>query len=228
MADVSSKPPTINEREYYTAMSHFYRGEISRIMIWRQRLDTTSNWAVVTSTGVITFALGHPEITHFVFMIGNVLVFLLLIIEGRRYRYYDAFSARVRMLEAHFLVPVVMRSTGMLEGDWRRMLAEDLILPEFKIGVRESVSYRLKQNYIWILGVMQFAWATKVCLHSGPIHSLGDFLRALQSQQILAPWIFWILLIGFYSMLIALVFYSPRNRRVSGEMNRRSRPHWNI
>jgi uncharacterized membrane protein len=27
---------------YVNAMSHFYRGELGRIMIWRQRLDVTT------------------------------------------------------------------------------------------------------------------------------------------------------------------------------------------
>ncbi|MGH8165107.1 MAG: DUF2270 domain-containing protein, partial [Rhodanobacteraceae bacterium] len=31
---------------YVAALSHFYRGELGRIMVWRTRLDTTINWAV--------------------------------------------------------------------------------------------------------------------------------------------------------------------------------------
>ena len=87
--------PPIQDRNYYTAVAHFYRGEMGRIMIWRQRLDTTTNWAIITATGVVSFALGSREVSHVVFLLANFIVFLLLIIEGRRYRYYDAFRARV-------------------------------------------------------------------------------------------------------------------------------------
>ncbi|WP_372836558.1 DUF2270 domain-containing protein, partial [Puniceibacterium confluentis] len=30
------------------AIAHLYRGEVYRSTIWRTRLDTTTNWAVVT------------------------------------------------------------------------------------------------------------------------------------------------------------------------------------
>jgi uncharacterized membrane protein len=32
-----------------TALSHLYRGEVYRSTVWRTRLDTTTNWAVVTT-----------------------------------------------------------------------------------------------------------------------------------------------------------------------------------
>ncbi|MFY8269070.1 MAG: DUF2270 domain-containing protein, partial [Terrimicrobiaceae bacterium] len=38
---------------YVTALSHFYRGELGRIMVWRQRLDITTTWAITTSTTII-------------------------------------------------------------------------------------------------------------------------------------------------------------------------------
>ena len=41
---------------YVNAMSHFYRGEMGRIMVWRQRLDITTNWAITSSTAIITIA----------------------------------------------------------------------------------------------------------------------------------------------------------------------------
>ena len=37
--------------EFNTAMVHFFRAEVQRANVWRQRLDTTTNWAVV-STGI--------------------------------------------------------------------------------------------------------------------------------------------------------------------------------
>ena len=101
--------PPIDAKDYYTVMIHFYRGELGRIMIWRQRLDVTTNWAIVGATAMITFGLSAESNTHLIFMFANFLVFLLLTIEARRYRFYDAFRARVRMLEAHFIMPVMMQ-----------------------------------------------------------------------------------------------------------------------
>jgi uncharacterized membrane protein len=42
--------------EFTTAMVHFFRAEIQRANVWRQRLDTTTNWAVVTTGAAISFA----------------------------------------------------------------------------------------------------------------------------------------------------------------------------
>jgi uncharacterized membrane protein len=35
--------------EFNTALIHFYRGEVQRSNTWRNRLDTTTNWAVLTA-----------------------------------------------------------------------------------------------------------------------------------------------------------------------------------
>ncbi len=208
----------IEDREYYTAMVHFYRGELGRIMVWRQRLDMTTNWAVVAATGIITFALSHPEITHVIFLVANIMLFLLLVIEGRRYRYYDAFRARVRMLEVHFLVPVVMRRAEVIEGDWRHLLAEDLLIPSFKIGMCEAIARRLRRNYMWLFGILFASWILKVFVHSGSISSLKGFFIAAQNSQPFSPWIFWLSKILFYGTIIWLTVYGHQKRRASGEM----------
>ena len=75
----------------------------------------------------------------------------MLWIEARRYRFYDAFRARVRMLEAHFLVPMVMENRDMLQGEWKKLVCEDLILPSFKIsetrGRRAPVETQLRFHF---------------------------------------------------------------------------------
>src|SRR5580700_9169661 len=97
-------------------MSHFYRGEISRIMVWRQRLDLTTNWAITSSTAIITISFANAGVPHIIFFFNIAIVWVMLWIEARRYRFYDAFRARVRMLEAHFLVPIVSQNTSLLEA----------------------------------------------------------------------------------------------------------------
>jgi uncharacterized membrane protein len=74
----------------------------------------------------------------------------MLWIEARRYRFYDAFRARVRMLEAHFLVPMVMENRDLLQANGRSWSCEDLILPCFKISKLEAIGRRLKRNYVFI------------------------------------------------------------------------------
>lgn len=207
---------------YYTSMVHFYRGELGRIMSWRERLDTTTNWAVASATALMSVGLSRADVPHFVFLMANLVIFLLLSIEGRRYRYYDAFRARVRMLEAHFLVPVVMRDVRLLEGDWRRTLSEDLLLPSFKINRREAIGRRLTRNYIWIFLIILVAWIAKIHLNRSGAAGIAAFLREAARGQPLPPALFWAIVIAFYALLVYLMLYATHSRRASGEFKRQS------
>lgn len=165
---------------YVNAMSHFYRGELGRIMVWRQRLDITTTWAITSTTTIITVAFSFRDIPHIIFFFNLVIVLMMLWIEARRYRFYDAFRGRVRMLEAHFLVAMVSRNPALLGGDWQKLVCEDLILPSFKISKLEAVGRRLKRNYAFIIAFILVAWMTKLFMHAKPaIHSWAAFYQAL-------------------------------------------------
>ena len=45
----------MGQTEFNTAMIHFYRGEVQRSNTWRNRLDTTTNWAVLTAGATLSF-----------------------------------------------------------------------------------------------------------------------------------------------------------------------------
>lgn len=191
--------PRLSDPCYVNALSHFYRGELGRIMVWRQRLDVTTTWAITTSTTIIGFAFSLREVPHIIFFFNLALVWIMLWIEARRYRFYDAFRGRVRMLESHFLVPMVSQSPKILDGEWRRLVCEDLILPSFKITRLEALGRRIKRNYAFIFGIVLFAWTLKIFLHSPqPIESFSDFYRAL-AVQALPAW----LAFAFYAGTIA-------------------------
>ena len=176
------KKPSLDLHDpcYINAMSHFYRGELGRIMVWRQRLDITTTWAITSTTTIITVAFSFRDIPHIIFFFNLAIVWIMLWIEARRYRFYDAFRGRVRMLEAHFLVANVSRNPSLLGGEWQRLLCEDLILPSFKISKLEAVGRRLKRNYAFIIAIILVAWMTKLFMHAKPpIHSWGAFYQAL-------------------------------------------------
>jgi uncharacterized membrane protein len=165
---------------YVTAMSHFYRGEVGRIMVWRQRLDLTTTWAITSTTTIITVAFSFRDIPHLIFFFNLLIVWMMLWIEARRYRFYDAFRGRVRMIESHFLVAMVARNPALLGGDWQKLVCEDLILPSFKISKLEAVGRRLKRNYVFIFAIIIVAWMTKVFMHANPpITSWSSFYSAL-------------------------------------------------
>src|SRR5215216_2348838 len=202
---------------YVNAMSHFYRGELGRIMVWRQRLDITTNWAITSSTAIITIAFANREVPHIIFFFNLAIVWVMLWIESRRYRFYDAFRARVRMLEAHFLVPMVMENRHLLQGEWKKLVCEDLILPCFKISRLEAIGRRLKRNYMFIFILILVAWLTKIFLHaSAPITDFISFYHALRIGHI-PSWLIALVFTGTFVSVIAITIYV--SKRSTGEIS---------
>ncbi len=213
---------------YVNAMSHFYRGELGRIMVWRQRLDITTNWAITSSTAIITIAFANRDVPHIIFFFNLAIVWVMLWIEARRYRFYDAFRARVRMLEAHFLVPMVMENRDMLQGEWKKLVCEDLILPSFKISKFEAVGRRLKRNYVFIFVLIMVAWVTKIFLHAPmAMDSVPSFYRALSVGHIPA-WLVASIFVGTLLSVIGITIYV--GQKTSGEISefRTHRSLWRI
>jgi uncharacterized membrane protein len=207
---------SLYDQGYVNAMSHFYRGELARIMVWRTRLDTTTNWAVTSSTAIITIAFSNIGVPHLIFFFNLAIVWIMLWIEARRYRFYDAFRARVRMLEAHFLVPMVMENRHLLQGEWKKLVCEDLILPSFKISMLEAVGRRLKRNYVFIFLLIMVAWIMKIFLHARqPIDSVVAFYRELKVGYI-ESWFVAVIFAGTLITVIGIAIYV--GRKTSGEV----------
>jgi uncharacterized membrane protein len=207
------KPSARFDASYVTAMAHFYRGEMQRIMSWRQRLDVTTSWAITVTSTIFTVAFSVREVPHIIFFFNVAVVWALLWIEARRYRFYDAFRARVRMLEAHFLVPIVLQNTAMLQGEWQKLVCEDLLLPSFKISRFEAVGRRLKRNYAFIFVIILVAWLTKIFLHAKPpITSFQAFYEAMHIGESIPSWfvasLFMITLLSVIWIVIYISKYS--------------------
>src|SRR5260370_38311273 len=159
----------------------FWRGERGGMVVGRQRGDRTTNWAIPSRTAIITIAFSTRAVPHIIFFFNLAIVAVLLWIEARRYRFYDAFRARVRMLEAHFLVPMVMENRELLQGEWKNLVCEDLILPCFKITKLEAIGRRMKRNYMFICILILIAWLTKIFLQARePINAVVPFYLALR------------------------------------------------
>ena len=96
-----SDPPNFD-----TAMAHLYRGEMHRMATWRQRLDITTNWAMVMALGMTTFALGSERTPPYILLLGLAAVAMCLAIEARRYQFLHtqplaAAPARAPLLRRH-------------------------------------------------------------------------------------------------------------------------------
>lgn len=200
-------PVTIAQKlspsEFNTAMVHFYRGEIQRSNIWRNRLDATTNWAVITAGATLSFVFSSPSNPHFAIPINSILVSIFLFMEARRYRYYEVWANRVRVLETGYFAPMLSHRTIPPDKEWADHISADLINPHFTISEWEAVGRRLRANYIWIFILLATSWALKVYLHPYPAPTFEVFLD--RAQVGLAPgWL--VILIGFIFNSIIFLF----------------------
>lgn len=157
--------------EFNTAMVHFYRGEIQRSNVWRGRLDATTNWAVITAGATLSFVFSSPDNPHFAIPINSILVSIFLFMEARRYRYYEVWANRVRVLETGYFAPMLSHRNLPQDKEWADHISADLVAPHFTISVWEALGRRLRANYLWIFALLALSWALKVYIHPTPIPS---------------------------------------------------------
>jgi uncharacterized membrane protein len=128
---------------------------------WRDRIDRTTNWAITVAGAMLSVSLSTPTAHHGVLLFSMVLVLLFLVIESRRYRFFDVYRARVRLLERQYFARV-FAVDGERDTDWIRTLSNDLQKPVFLMGHWLAFSRRLQRNYIWMFLIVLIGWLLKI------------------------------------------------------------------
>ena len=152
----------LSRAEFVTAISHMYRAEMQRSTQWRVRLDTTTNWAIIATTGVVTYGFSQVEHSHASLLVGMLMVLTFLMIEARRYRILAVWLARTRILERNFLAPILRGETADASPQWSQRLAADLLQPEYTMTRLHAIRARLSSNYVSLFGLLIFCWLVKV------------------------------------------------------------------
>ncbi len=195
----------LTRQEYLSVMVHFYRGEIQRSITWRTRTDATTNWTILATAAMLSFAFASEEIPHIVVLLCNLVIMSFLNIEARRYRYFEVYRARVRMLEENFLIPIITRQLESPMGSWREMVAMDLDLPKYKTAYWETIGFRLRRNYVWIFLIVLGAWVLKLAIHPTVSFELSTLWQRMHIGSVTA-WVFLILGIAFYVAMFLLIW----------------------
>ncbi|MBP1846032.1 putative membrane protein [Rhizobium petrolearium] len=151
----------ITSGEKANMIIHYYRGELGRMTSWRDRIDRTSNWAITMVAALLSISLSTPTSHHGVVIFAMLLVSLLLLIEARRYRFFDVYRARVRKLERHYFAQALDPQAD-LRPDWAAGIAGSLRNPRFIISYREALFRRIRRNYVWMYLILLFAWFLKI------------------------------------------------------------------
>ena len=156
------------------ALAHLYRGEVYRSTIWRTRLDATTNWSVVTLGLALSISYANPAASPLPLLLVGLLIAMFLILESRRYRYFNVWRARCRWIETNFYAPLLLRSHRPDPGQWQDVLAQDYLKPQYHIGFWRSMGRRIRRNYGYIFAFQALAYVGKIIIHPQPLKDLEE------------------------------------------------------
>jgi len=164
-ADPDSDPvEAICESKEVGALAHLYRAEVYRSTIWRQRLDQTMNWAVI-STGIgLSVSFASPQASAFPIVLVGMLCVVFLFLEARRYRFFYVWRFRARVLEIAFFVPILQGKGANIALERGTALSDDYISPQYRISFLRCLGRRLRRNYGYIFAILGAAYVAKILL----------------------------------------------------------------
>lgn len=194
------------------ALAHLYRAEVYRSTIWRQRLDMTTNWAVV-STGIalsVSFATANASPLPIVLV--GLLSVMFLILEARRYRYFTVWKFRARLLELAVYVPILQGKGITIPQDKGSPLSDDYIHPQYRISGLRAVGRRLRRNYGWIFGIQGLAYFAKIAIHPVDATSLDEFIYRAHIGQV-PGWLAILAGVVFHITWISIAIYTWRQEK---------------
>lgn len=176
---MSTEPPRTSHygNAEIGALAHLYRGEMYRSKIWRTRLDATTNWAVVTVGIALSVSYSSASASALPLVLVGALLCVFLTFEARRYRFFDIFRVRVRVMETSFFGPLLRHGRVDVANGWNDVLADDYTGLYYHITYAEALGRRLRRNYGPIFIVQLVAYLGKIIIHPGPLTSLGELFE---------------------------------------------------
>ena len=202
------------------AIAHLYRGEVYRSTIWRTRLDQTTNWAVVTTGLAMSLTFSGPYASPLPLILVGMLVVVFLMLESRRYRYFNVWRARCRLMETDIYGPILRGEGVRLDGQWNTLLARDYERPSFHISYLRAIGRRLRRNYLYILAIQAIAYYGKLAIHPTPAGTLAAFLQ----RAAVGPLPGWVVVLagvvfhGTWIVLALVTLRIERKYRVAGRL----------
>jgi uncharacterized membrane protein len=198
-------------------LAHLYRGEMYRSKVWRGRLDATTNWAVATTGIALSVSFSSAANSPLPLVLVALMALVFLFIEARRYRYFDIWRTRVRILETGLYGPILRGEGVRTENGWNQELARDYENLRFHISFWEAMGRRLRRNYSFMFGVQAISYIMKICVHPVPVRSLDDLwsraaIGPIPGQAVLT------LGFLFHASLIAFAIFTLKGQRAAGRV----------
>ncbi|WP_080509215.1 DUF2270 domain-containing protein [Candidatus Halobonum tyrrellensis] len=203
-----------------SVLAHTYRGEMDQATTWRSRLDQTTTWAVTVMAAILTWAFSSPDNPHYILLIGLGMLAAFTGIETRRYRDYDVYRSRIRIIQQNLIANALDPSEGVAHSDWRRKLSEDYRRPTLKVPWGEALANRLRHVYLPLFGIMLAAWAFRVS-----VFTPDQSWLASAAIVVIPGWAVGAVVTAFSVAVVAAAFW-PRERRAKGEFREGEFGEW--
>lgn len=196
-----------------TSVVHFYRATVMHADLWRRRLDVTTNWSVVTTAGIITFAFSEVNHPHISILIAFPFTWLFILMESRRYQMYDMWRHRVRLLNRFVIAPAL--SSQQIRQDRIDLeldhLAHQLGTSIPRLQLRDAVGYRIRRNYGLIFGAIFTMWLLKLFAHPKAGGSVAEILHRGHIGSV-PGWVVFFLVLGLCMYAFYLGARAPTER----------------
>lgn len=197
--------------EVHPFIFHYYRAEVDRETDWRSRLDVTTNWAIGATAALISYVFGNPEAQHAIIIVNYCIVIFFLYVEARRFRYYQVLKNRTRWLEKKLFGELFVGQSKTASSDEAlRLLGESLMHPKVTMSRLDSLAWRLRRTYIFILPVLFVFWIFRVMHAAPPESSFTEILEYANIWYIPGVIVFTLFSIINICFLV-LAFYIPKN-----------------
>jgi uncharacterized membrane protein len=143
------------------------------------------------------------------------MVTVFLRIEARRYRVYDIWRSRVRILEENVFANS-LDPEGVEQSNWRELLSRDFRAPAMKTPTIEAISRRLRRVYFSLISVLVGAWIVRLTVFAAtPTGIIGTAaVGGVPGEVVLAG-------VGMYYVTALVLAFWPSARQAKGELQSR-------
>jgi uncharacterized membrane protein len=194
-----------------SAIAHLYRGEVYRMRLWRERLDRTTHWAIIVIAAILTWAFSSRSHPHYLILLAVALLSVFVFIEARRFRAYDIWRSRMRLLQKNVFGYALDPSQELPDPNWRETLGEAYRTPTTTISIEESLAHRLRRVYVPLYGLLGVAWIVHVTAFASGSWPASAAVGSLPGSVVTVG-------IGVFYVVIGAIAYRPREWHIEGEI----------
>ena len=157
---------------------------------------------------ILTWAFTSADNPYYVILIGVFGVSAFLVMEAVRYREYDIWRNRVRILQRDLFAEMYSPEPSS-DSDWQTKLSDGLRDPQFHMPLRQALTHRLRRSYLPLLFLLLAAWITRIT-----VFEASEPWQETTSILVVPDEVVTALVALFYVVLVSIATWSARGSRV--------------